>query len=1092
MRKYRFGLLGGIIFCTCTCIFLLFGFTLDTAYKERILTKSEKTLLYMKGKQEKALSDIEEELFFVSNLGSVGNFENEQTRATDDLYHFIKTKRGFDQIRILDLSGQEVICVNAAANPSVVDFMLLQDSRDQEVFRQAKLLQIGEYYNSALQLSKRLVTSKEQGKPVVSFATSIYRGDSRVGYLIINYEILHSLDNYDLIVSNGNRFDLLDDQGISLGSLVNANPKNFSPFTVKTQGSSKKNTKQQIKVSQDDNYQYLAVQMDGKKNVSRNSNRLKQSEQSNRAFTLIHATPSEKFKAVKADYFWILIVSFILFSALYWFGYISLWSNRKQQQSSELKLNSIFNKSLSFVGLLAPDGTILEVNEPALQFAGITKEQVIGLKYWDAPWWALSSQARLNLRSAIQEASSGKSIRYDAEIVGDNDERIIIDFSLQPVRDENSEIIYIIPEGRNITEKVTLQKEIEANNQLHKAVQKLSNTGIWSVNLTDNRLVWDEIVYAIHELEFGTELKVEEGINFYREDFRELVRSSIDNAVVNNESWDIEAVLVTSKGKEVWVRALGYPVFKNGELLELRGTFADINTRKRNEEKLTENEKRLRLALDSTNLGMWDWNLVNDVLTWDDSLYEMYGLEQSEFTGAFEAWKSSVHPDDIENARDKVNESIDQRTPLNIIFRIIRQSGETRYLRADASVITDDLGKPIRMIGVNKDITESVYNERKIRELNSNLEDKVMERTAELSKTKVELEQQLSLLGVTAMVSETNLKGDIINANNAFCELCEYSKEELIGQTHRLLKSEIQDNGMYNDLWKTISGGGTWQGELCNKKKSGDLYWVHATIQPFLNEDNSITRYVGVYFDITQLKESTRKLSEMNAELDSANRELETFSYSVSHDLKAPLRALQGFSKNMIERYGSTLDETGTRWLHFIEDNASRMDNLIGDILSYSKIGKATIRKSKYSMKTLVQEKLAAIETGYKNQPTVTIEENLPDISSDRTMVGVIWQNLIDNAFKYSQKKENTEISIRAEVDRSGVTYFVKDTENGFDMRHYQKLFGVFQRLHSQQEFEGTGVGLANVQRIINKHNGTISAVGELGEGATFQFFLPF
>lgn len=1092
LKKYRFGLLGGIIFFTCTCIFLLFGFILDTSHKERILAKSEKTLIYMKGKQEKSLSDLEEELFFISNLGSVQNFETDRKKATEDLYHFIKTKRGFDQIRIIDLSGKEKICVNTGANPAVLDDLMLQDYGNQEIYLQTQRLQKGEYYTSALSLSKRFVATRFKGKPVVSFATAIYKDESKVGYLIINYEILHSLYNNDLIVSSGNRFDLLDDKGTSLGFLVNAHPSNFSPFPKQNLKSSKNGKKHHITVFQDDNYRYLAVKIDAKKIKSTNIHRLRQSKQSNQGFTLIHATPSYKFIAFKADYFWILVISFALFSVLYWFGYISIWSKRKQHQSSELKLNSIFNKSPSLVGLLSPDGMLLEANETALKFARITKEDVTGLKFWEAPWWSLSSESRLNLKSAIQEASNGKSIRYDVEVCGANDTRRVIDFSLQPVRDENGEIIYLIPEGRDITEKVRLQKEIEANNQLYKAVQKLSNTGVWSVDLRAQKVNWDEIVYAIHEVEFGTEINIEEVTNFYREDFREMVYSTVDNAITNNESWDFEAVLVTAKGKEIWVRGLGYQVFKNGQLTELRGTLTDINTRKLNEQKLAENENRLRLALDSAALGMWDWDLVNDILTLDDSLYEMYGIERSNFTRVFEAWSDTIHPEDIEEAQNKINESIDKRTPLNITFRIITDMGEIRHLKADASIITDDAGRPIRMIGVNKDITERVQNETKIRELNSNLEEKVMERTSELNSIKVELEQQLNLLGVSALVSQSNPKGEIIDANDAFCSLTGYSKEELIGQNHSLLKSGVQNKEVYEEMWSTISNGGIWQGELCNRNKNNELYWVLATIHPFQNEDKSINRYVGVYFDISELKESSRKLSEMNSQLDAANRELETFSYSVSHDLKAPLRALHGFSKNILERYESSLDETGVRWLHFIQDNASRMDNLIGDILSYSKIGKATIRKSKYSMKTLVEEKISAIETGYDNRFKVTIEENLPDISSDRTMVGVIWQNLIDNAFKYSQKTENPEISIWAEVDRKGVTYFVKDNGSGFDMRHYQKLFGIFQRLHSQEEFDGTGVGLANVQRIINKHNGTISAVAEPGKGATFQFFLPF
>lgn len=518
---------------------------------------------------------------------------------------------------------------------------------------------------------------------------------------------------------------------------------------------------------------------------------------------------------------------------------------------------------------------------------------------------------------------------------------------------------------------------------------------------------------------------------------------------------------------------------------------AELN-RMMTEELLSEMNTRYDLATESASLGVWDWNLANNTLIWDDQMFEIYGVEKSDFKGTHDCWRACVHPEDLEACEKLIDESVQLKIGLDIQFRIIHKASDSiRFIRAYAKVLLDEKGNVSRFIGINRDVTERVQNDQKILDLNLNLEEKVQERTTEIQSVTSELEQLIRLLGVSTMISETDTKGKIITVNESFSSLSGYSAEELIGTRHSILKSGVQSQTDYETLWKTISSGGTWQGELCNKNKLGELYWVFATIQPFVDESGEIMRYVGVYFDITQLKESTRKLSEMNTQLDLANRELETFSYSVSHDLKAPLRALQGFSKNVIERYEPTLDDTGKRWLHFIQDNANRMDNLIDDILSYSKIGKASIEKSNYEMKALVEEKISTIEKGYKNETKVVLKE-LPNIHSDKTMIGVVWQNLIDNAFKYSQKKESPEITIWGESNEAGVTYFVQDNGDGFDMRHYDKLFGIFQRLHSHEEFEGTGVGLANIQRIIDKHNGTISAVGKTDQGATFQFFLPY
>lgn len=1088
----KFVLIGFFIYCVCVSVFLLFGSILSGNSKEKILTESEKSLLYMKGKQEETLSDLREDLFFISNLDNVEHYQLDKLKAGRDLYEVLKTKKFFDHIRIFDTAGHEVIRVNSGNDPIIVDSAELQSKAKRPYFMEARKLKKGEYYTSPMSLNTENGVVETPRKPIVRILTPIFNEQKKVGYLAINFKMFRLLHNFDFIGPDGNRFDIIDESNTSLNSLL-ANTQSSKSYFPNGKPKAVTNQKgKKITRFSNDQFHFAAVQMDWKQNESQTLTGSIPNGNSNQEFTLIHAIPLSELQVWKNDFFWVLVASFILFTLLYSFFFRFLYKQRKHHLESELKLHSIFNKSAAFIGLLSLDGTLLEANDTALIFGGFSREQALGNKFWDAPWWSLSEEIQENLKSAINRASKGESVRYDVDVVGGEGQIITIDFSLQPVKDEYDNIIYVIPEGRDISEKIELQREIESNNQQYRAVQKLSNTGVWSVDLKANRIIWDKTVYAIHELEETGELSVEDGISFYREDFQPVLQTAIDNAIENNEPWDLEAVLVTAKGKEVWVRALGYPVFENGELTELRGTFINIDSRKRNEQELAEKEKRLKLALDAAKLGMWDWDITTGHLEWDDALYKMYGIEKENFNSTYEAWENTLHPEDAQRANKAVKESIETGKALNINFRIINEKGNVRHIRANAALLFDQNGKPNRMIGVNKDITKRVKNEKEIKDLNANLEDKVLQRTAELNALKVELEQQLRLLGVSAMVSETDLNGRIINANKTFCEMSGYSLDELLGERHSKLKSNVQSLELYEKLWLTISNGGTWQGELCNKNKSGKLYWVHATIQPFLDENNSIVRYVGVYFDITKLKNSSYQLKKMNDQLDAVNKELETFSYSVSHDLKAPLRALQGFSDNIVDRYSDSLDETGVRWLHFIRDNASRMDDLISDILSYSRINKSTTQLNKFSMRQVIEDKLNTIQPGYDIEAKIVIEDDLPNITSDKTMMEIIWQNLIDNAFKYSMKKGEAQIKIWAESDTKGVTYFIQDNGSGFDMRYYDKLFGVFQRLHSTEEFEGTGVGLANVQRIIQKHNGRIKASGEVDKGATFQFFLPF
>lgn len=373
------------------------------------------------------------------------------------------------------------------------------------------------------------------------------------------------------------------------------------------------------------------------------------------------------------------------------------------------------------------------------------------------------------------------------------------------------------------------------------------------------------------------------------------------------------------------------------------------------------------------------------------------------------------------------------------------------------------------------------------------LEQQVRKRTIELESVKNELKQQLELVDHHALISVTDAEGTITYANDTFCEVSQYRKEELIGQNHRILKSGVHPDGMFTGMWKSLKMGNIWRGDICNRKKDGSLYWVATVIKPFVDSSGLIEKFVSVRFDITEWRETQnllKKLENANAKLDMVNKELETFSYSVSHDLKAPLRALQGFSENFAEHYKDQLDERGVRWLHFIRDNAQQMDALISDILSLARISKKSLKKSTICMTEMIQKQVERAKETFPKEAHVSIDTP-HKVHCDPVLMETVWQNLINNAFKYSQKKEKVNIEIWSKEDASEVRFYIRDNGEGFDMRHYDKLFGVFQRLHSMEEFEGSGIGLANVKRIIMRHNGSVTAHGEIGVGSTFQINLP-
>ncbi len=231
-----------------------------------------------------------------------------------------------------------------------------------------------------------------------------------------------------------------------------------------------------------------------------------------------------------------------------------------------------------------------------------------------------------------------------------------------------------------------------------------------------------------------------------------------------------------------------------------------------------------------------------------------------------------------------------------------------------------------------------------------------------------------------------------------------------------------------------------------------------------------------------------QRVTERTAELERINKELESFSYSVSHDLQAPLRAITGFSRILLDEERGHLSEQGQDMLDRVIRNTDRMSDLIENILAYSRAGRRPLEKSAVDLTALARDVVAAQQQDYPGT-TVKLGE-LPPAFGDPTMLEQIMQNLIGNAFKYSSKKEQPEIEIGARLENGRTVYFIRDNGAGFDMRYADKLFGMFQRLHTEREFPGTGVGLAIVKRLVERHGGEVEARAEPDKGAEFSFSL--
>ncbi|MBS1188631.1 MAG: hypothetical protein H6R10_423 [Rhodocyclaceae bacterium] len=558
-----------------------------------------------------------------------------------------------------------------------------------------------------------------------------------------------------------------------------------------------------------------------------------------------------------------------------------------------------------------------------------------------------------------------------------------------------------------------------------------------------------------------------------------------------------ETTLQTAEGARVPVQFSTHPLKVDSQeaiaavVTDLSAVAAAVEAR-----------SRLALIVESSEDAIISTNLDDVVDSWNAGAEQLFGYTAEEAIGRSipELVVPSEYVDEV--TRDLETIRTGGRAGHRETMRL-RKDGTPIAVAVTSSPVKDSSGRVIGVSRILRDITERKRAEEEIRKLNAELEQRVADRTMALKEANDKLERSAAFLetlieAIPEPMFYKNRQEVYLGANQAFFDYLGLAREDIVGKTvHDVYPKHLADiyNKSDDDLFEH---GGVQTYETRFRYADGTEHDVILHKATYPNPDGSVGGLIGTLLDISDRKQHERErehlLSELErraAALDAANKELESFAYSVSHDLRAPLRAIDGFSRMVLEGYGGQLDDEGRRKLQVVRDSAQHMGQLIGDILAFSRMARQEMAQRTVDMEAMARE---VAEEVRQSEPERAIEfafSPLPPARGDPALLRQVWANLLGNAVKFTRQRPVARIEVGGRTEGGEAIYWVKDNGAGFDMQYAGKLFGVFQRLHRQDEFEGTGVGLAIVQRILQRHGGRIWGEGTPGSGAIFHFALP-
>jgi len=729
-------------------------------------------------------------------------------------------------------------------------------------------------------------------------------------------------------------------------------------------------------------------------------------------------------------------------------NYLSAEIKRKQL---EQELSRVFSIAPDIISIVGTDGYLKKINPALTDMLGYSEQELLSVPYIE---FVHPDDREETIREQNSFLDGGLSFLYENRWLTKSGKYIWISWTATPLLEES--LFFAV--GKNVTEGKELQ-------QLLDSATTLAQIGGWESDLIQQTYFWSDITRDIYEVDESFVPDLESSMQFVKEIHQPLIKKSYEQAMLQGTSYDIEVILITARGKEKWVRIIGQAEFINDKCIRVFGSCQDINAQKLNALAVTQILHEKDTILESIGDAFFAVDQDLRITYWNRMAETVLGKSRAEVINRH---LYEVYQDDFDdNYHYYLNAAFSEQKSQRFEMHLASLD-----LWHEVSVYPSYQGLSVYV----KDITYRKQAEKDIRESNERY--------------------HLAAKATNDIIWDWDLTSNLFvrNADNVE-RMLGYPPE--ISQSAdfdwlRLIHAEDADR-IQQKIFSMIENTETFymDDEYRVKKADGSYAYVYERAYILRDETGKAVRMIGSTEDVSKMKENELQLKKRAEELAVSNMELEQFAFVASHDLQEPLRMITSFLTQLDKKYEAVLDDKAKQYIYFAVDGAKRMRQIILDLLEYSRVGRVESVQENINMETLLNEVTLLLQKKIKEKQAVISIDPLPVIFSYTAPMRQVFQNLISNALKYSKKDTPPKIHIGVNTYPDHWQFFVADNGIGIHPDYFEKVFILFQRLHTNTEYSGTGMGLTISKKIAESMGGKIWLESEEGVGTTFYVEIP-